>query len=190
MSNPKFFSNLYDANCWDFRYIVPNFIMQALQIWISFLSTAFSRDVNLCHTRSAIEREKCAITPTVLACVANMCRGRVTRRALTIRAYYCILTRSSSHTFSFEYKRKAYTSDRRMRELSKLVVLIEITYAKSEIHPGTLVPMGVLSSAQINCWFRDWQQTDRQTDRQTDKRQNASIEKPSQSSKNLITPND
>ena len=57
------------------------------------------------------------------------------------------------------------------------------------IQPGTLVPMGVLSSAQIICWFRDVR-TDRQTDRRTDKRQNASIEKPSQSSKNLIMPND
>ena len=30
---------------------------------------------------------------------------------------------------------------------------------KAEIHPGTMVPMGVLPVAQINRWFRDGRQT-------------------------------
>ena len=38
--------------------------------------------------------------------------------------------------------------------------LTSLVIRPSKIHPGTMVPMGVLSVAQINRWFRDGRQTD------------------------------
>ena len=50
-----------------------------------------------------------------------------------------------------------------------------------KIHPGTLVPMGVLTLAQINCCFRD--------DGRTCKRQSQFLEKTRHSSKKRIMSN-
>ena len=56
-------------------------------------------------------------------------------------------------------------------------------------YPGTN-GCPIIGSENMLAQRRTDRQTVRQTDRRTDKRQNASIEKSSQSSKNLIMPND